>query len=638
MNRFRCTFALFVASFAVLLFLPGHGRALEVAQGGVGAGALSTAIAEASIDIRDFPTNPEIVEGGAPLQVPILLDRRSRDGGTVTIEVRPESPRDMPYTDIRISDSELGPDQNRVDLTLRLAIGNRPLKRHSRRFVVRAEDDRTIRIKTLTVRVEPVDAPDIYLLAGQSNMVGSTLKAHQVDNPEDAKHASLDSPHPRVKQLNVSFNTPGEFQSLEDFRSLSNSLASPSFTLAMDPLHHALRSGESTKSNTTIGPGLSFAKRAVELTEREVILVPTAWGGSGFCKSSGNSVRSWNPEPRPESRFGGTGLFDRALVRVNYTIEQTGGILRGILWNQGRRDSYNDECARLYEENVIRLIQAFRSRIRPDRRGSVARGVNSDVPFIGATMSQGKDSRRDYSNPNAREIAVDNVYRNIADTVPYADYVNMDDIKPPRYPCGDGSCAHFGGRGYRIMGQRYYDALLRVFDRRRTDRNSDNENPFLNRNRPVGLVSGALYRWDGRNWVYRPGDVCKYRGSKSDVPAANYLDGDRSSARYLALRAEISGKSIPDCPPDVPIDTGEDEEEGGATNPTPVSPDDSGLVIGTLYRWDGRNFRYHPGDTCREPGPRSDVDSANNLDLDKGSSRYAAMRPFVKASDGRRCR
>jgi len=619
MNKPHHPLVLFLASATALLSIQGHAQTVR------------------AVEIRDFPANSRIVEGGDPLRVPIVLNRGSGSGGTVDIEVRPAQPRDMPYTDIRIADPNLGPDQTRTELTLRLAIGNRPLKRHSRRFVVRAEAGEVVSEKTLTVRVEPVDAPDIYLLAGQSNMVGSTLKAHEVTDPEDAKYGPLDAPHPRVKQLNVNFNTPADFQTLEDFRSLSNSLASPSFTLAIDPLHHSLRSGQSTKPDTTIGPGLSFGKKAVELTERDVILVPAAWGGSGFCKSSTNAIRSWNPEPRPESRFGGTGLFDRALVRVNYTIEQTGGILRGILWNQGRRDSYNDECARLYQENVIRLIEAFRSRIRQDRRGPVARGVDSDVPFIGATMSRGKDSRRDYSNPNAREIAVDGVYRNLSDTVPYTDYVNMHDIKPPRYPCGDGSCAHFGGRGYRIMGQRYFDALVRVFDRGGTGPGPGEDPPPLDRNRPSGLVSGALYRWDGRNWVYRPGNVCKYRGSTSDVPAANRLDGDRSGARYLALRAEISGRSIPDCPPDVRIDNGDPgggdpgdgDPAGEDGSPSPPPSGGSDLVSGALYRWDGRNWVYRPGAVCKYRGSTSDVPAANRLDGDRTGARYLALRAEI---------
>ncbi|MFK7859504.1 MAG: hypothetical protein AB8B64_11795 [Granulosicoccus sp.] len=44
---------------------------------------------------------------------------------------------------------------------------------------------------------------------------------------------------------------------------------------------------------------------------------------------------SWNAYVTNEQALGNTALFERALLRVNKTLLDTGGILRGILWHQG---------------------------------------------------------------------------------------------------------------------------------------------------------------------------------------------------------------------------------------------------------------------------------------------------------------
>ena len=84
------------------------------------------------------------------------------------------------------------------------------------------------------------------------------------------------------------------------------------------------------------------------------------------------------------------------------------------------------------------------------------------MPFIVATMSRGSDSRGDFRAFGPLKDQIDSVHRNIATVVPHSGYVNADDLVPPAYPCGAGSCIHFGAAAYREMGKRYYRTLLDV--------------------------------------------------------------------------------------------------------------------------------------------------------------------------------
>ena len=60
---------------------------------------------------------------------------------------------------------------------------------------------------------------------------------------------------------------------------------------------------------------------------------------------------------------------------------------------------------------------------------------------------------------------MDAVHRNIGALLPYADWVNNDDLVPPAYPCGSSSCVHFGATANREIGRRYYEALKRIWER-----------------------------------------------------------------------------------------------------------------------------------------------------------------------------
>jgi len=398
----------------------------------------------------------EIIEGEDTVSVTISIDRDDDFDGDVLLSVATPDESDANQLERQLSDEVLSVGESDSSLQIDLAIGRLPLQIHSRTLVVTASDDNgeSLSLEVL-LQVQPTGKPDVYLLIGQSNMVGNSE-----DGAKQAGSGELDEPVERLKQLNVTFNDISNFSTAADFSNPESSynIFNP-ITIAQDPLHVGLQSN-GDKNGTRIGPGLSFGKRALEDTTADIVLVPAAWSGSGFC-DQGNPVLpelGWNASATTNSALGGTLLHDRAIVRINSTLELTGGILRGILWHQGEQDSDDRACAESYGDNLLQLIQSLRQNIALDARGPAARGQDADIAFILGTMSMGGE-QAPFSETKS---LVDSVHRNIAQLSDYTDFVNNDDLLPPAFGCGSGSCIHFGSAAVREMGQRYYERLLSV--------------------------------------------------------------------------------------------------------------------------------------------------------------------------------
>jgi len=241
------------------------------------------------------------------------------------------------------------------------------------------------------LNLQPVPAPDIYLLIGQSNMVGNSQIGARNTSP-----GGSDELNPRIRQLNVRQNSEQLFSTEQKFTDPLFNVIQPTFVLAEDPLHEPNFPTVGFKEATHIGPGISFAKGILPFTSQDIILVPAAWSSSGFCRSE-NPLLGWNSENRDNPAFGSTLLLDRALTRLDLALTESGGIFRGILWHQGEADSNNTTCASSYAENLIDMISYIRTRARPDRRGISGRGRNVPIPFVIGTMSRGNDARGMFS-------------------------------------------------------------------------------------------------------------------------------------------------------------------------------------------------------------------------------------------------
>ena len=399
-----------------------------------------------------------MVEGAGTVSVGVSVQRQAQPNREISLVAQGLSSSDENYMSWQLTDASLSPQENSAELILRLAIGPRPIMAQTRTFQVSASDGINQPLAAnLTIQVQPTSRPDVYLLVGQSNMVGfSETGAKQ------ATTGGADAPNERIRQLNVTGNDGENFAVAADFTNPANihNLGLP-FTRAVDPLHDGFDTRIDGKAGDMIGPALSFAKRALVDTSADIVLVPAAWSDTGFCKRDTNRVDGigWNATQKSNPALSGTLLHDRAIARTNITLDETGGVLRGILWHQGEADSDEQVCAENYAENLTELAASLRSNIDQDARGAIARGPASDVPFIAATMSKGNDARSEQSPFSERKQLVDNAHRNIANFIPLADFVNNDDLVPSAFPCGEGSCIHFGSSAYREMGNRYYETL-----------------------------------------------------------------------------------------------------------------------------------------------------------------------------------
>ena len=405
-------------------------------------------IAQAAYNLREGDS--------AGIQIPVSLSRQAGFNGTVALSVEGEGGFNTSLVGMNFSDDELVSDEIQSTLSLSLDIDVLPISAQQRRFTITARNGDVTDTVSVTVAVTPVERDDIYLLVGQSNMVGFSEQGAKQAGAGQADAVDL-----RIRQLNVTANERSRFVSPADFSSASVNVAAPFIVSAEDPLHVPVDPDSLAKEGDTIGLGLTFAKQALNGTTRNVVLVPAAWAGTGFCGGTSLDAQ-WNATTPTNPSLGNTLLFDRALSRVNSAILETGGILRGILWLQGEADVSAD-CAPSYEQNLVNLVEQFRSRIEVDARGPSARGIDASIPFVAGTLSRGSDSRGDFSSPSSDELVVDSVLRSISSLVPYSDVSLHDDLVPSNgFPCGTGSCIHFGSDALREMGVRYFDALLRA--------------------------------------------------------------------------------------------------------------------------------------------------------------------------------
>ncbi len=408
--------------------------------------------------LRTGTSSISVIEGGGAASVALSIDRDPGHTLPVSLAAEGLNAGDDDNLVWQFQDAQLSTNESGTALSIVLEIADAPLLAGQRQLRIVATDGANAPISTtLTLNVTPTDLPDIYLLAGQSNMVGFSE-----DDSKRSLPGQPDETNARVFQLNVTGNDGENFQTASDFTDDAEiAVLEPRFTPALDPLHNGFDTRINEKEGQRIGPGLMFAKEMLDSTTADIYLVPAAWSDTGFCARETNLIDGlgWLPSPSSNAALSGTLLHDRALARLNMTLNETTGIFRGILWHQGEGDSDDAPCAAVYESNLRAFADSIRTNAVEDARGARARGPNARIPFIVGTMSVALQPFSD------EKQLVDTAHRNVAGNIPFADVVLTDDLIPPAYACGEGSCIHFGAAAYREMGVRFAEKMRAVMQR-----------------------------------------------------------------------------------------------------------------------------------------------------------------------------
>ncbi|MBC8404861.1 MAG: hypothetical protein H8E15_06525 [Planctomycetes bacterium] len=191
----------------------------------------------------------------------------------------------------------------------------------------------------------------VFILAGQSNMVGSGIVAADV-NRNDGKGT--------LEYLARSEETRERFSGLidenGDWRSRDDVLIS--YFERSGPITVGYGAGAGT-----IGPELGFGWTIGELFEDPVLLIKVAWGGKAIGK-----------EFRPPSAGGEVGeSYTAMFAEIRRVLDDLDHIfpeliydeveLMGIAWHQGWNDRVNQAFNDVYEENLSCFIRDARKEL-----------------------------------------------------------------------------------------------------------------------------------------------------------------------------------------------------------------------------------------------------------------------------------
>lgn len=246
---------------------------------------------------------------------------------------------------------------------------------------------------------QDVAGSDVVLMIGQSNMVG--FGAYGV--------AGFDTTDSRILQWG----------------------RSDTAVLASEPLQHP----DPIDLSGRIGPGLAFARAYLKPlpSRRKVLLVPHAYGGSGF--SSGR----WNP---------GDDLYRGAVRRANLALQSdaAGNCLAAFLWIQGESD-VDMMTSSAYAGALDRMIRALRADL-PGESGAPT------APFLIGQFSP------EWLLPEASpgQKAIVDAINDTPSRLPYTAIVSTAGLRS-NLTQGLNFAIHIDAASQRVLGQRFYDAL-----------------------------------------------------------------------------------------------------------------------------------------------------------------------------------
>lgn len=207
----------------------------------------------------------------------------------------------------------------------------------------------------------------VYLLAGQSNMVG----------------------YGTVSEMPAPVNTQGVRIYLGQTR---DDHTEPTGLGLWAPLTPGFGTGATTDGGTNqlsdrFGPELTFAARLAELRPAEhIAIIKYAKGGTAIDARAGASAGNWDPFMNAEGTANPTiNQHDHALATIREAlkardIDGDGAedtlVPAGIVWMQGESDAARFDVAADYADNLARLAALFRAALR-----------DGDLPFVVGRIS-----------------------------------------------------------------------------------------------------------------------------------------------------------------------------------------------------------------------------------------------------------
>lgn len=245
---------------------------------------------------------------------------------------------------------------------------------------------------------------EVFLLVGQSNMSGRGIGDDPLAKAESEPRLLMWDP------------------------------AAQRLTAARDPLPHQ----DLGRKPVSIGPGISFGRSWLAGNGKtvHVVLVPAAFGGTGFSDNEG-SWRVTGPTVSP--------LMIEAVARANAAVRAvraTGARVHvaGILWHQGETDGVNRMGAAAYGIELSALAGYLRSHID---------GAGPATPFVVGQYVPSEIA----SNQALQSIAVLN--RALASTLQHSACAASRGLEGNPTP----DSIHFNTASQRALGERYAAAL-----------------------------------------------------------------------------------------------------------------------------------------------------------------------------------
>lgn len=294
-----------------------------------------------------------------------------------------------------------------------------------------------------TTRKNNAKAAKVYILAGQSNMVGS---GHIAPAQKKGTLAYLRNHNPKKY---AHLGSVGRWASRDDVSII--------FSRNDADLAGSLTVGFGSDVGK-IGPEFMFGHVLGDHFEEPVILIKTAWGGKSLAYDFLSPSSGWSGQPTQSGQRGY--YFKRMVQDVMKNLEQLDAIfpelttngyeLAGVVWHQGWNDHIEPIRVQAYENNLKNFIV--------DLRAALGRLY---LPFVAATT--GHANGADYA-------AIELAQLRIADFLRHPDFrENVAVVDTNRFyrdvqisPRNDSSHWHCNAESYVDIGHSLAEAIINL--------------------------------------------------------------------------------------------------------------------------------------------------------------------------------